>query len=292
MGNPSLPPTDVAPIKNGGFRIVQQPSVSFDDVIINTNPKKTTHRELLDPAVREAFEYATDRSQIDSTVLLGHATPGASIIPPATGSWHDPAVTPLPFDVAKANSLLDAAGFAKGADGIRVADGHPMSYEFLISPDVAGGLRMAQLMTRTYARIGVRLNVKQLDDDALNDAITSGEYTKFDLAMWGWDTTIDPDYMLSAMTCAQYDDNNDSGYCDAGYDQKYAQQQLAVDPNARQRIVYAMQQQVAADRPYIVLHYLDVLEGWSPSWSTVTEGPTGFLSQFSTASLLQVARTG
>jgi hypothetical protein len=52
-----------------------------------------------------------------------------------------------------------------------------------------------------------------------------------------------------------------------------------------------MQRQVADDRPYIVLHYLDVLEGWSRSWTRVTEGPTGFLSQFSASPLIDVAKS-
>jgi hypothetical protein len=53
-----------------------------------------------------------------------------------------------------------------------------------------------------------------------------------------------------------------------------------------------MQEQVANDRPYIVLHYLDVLEGWSRSWSTVPESPTGLLSDSSNSALLAIRKTG
>jgi peptide/nickel transport system substrate-binding protein len=291
MGNPSLPPTDVAPMRKSNLRIHTEPSVSFDDLIINTNSKKTSHTELLDPAVRKAFEYATDRQQIDQRVLLGFATPGASIIPPATGSWHDSAVKPLPYSVAKANQLLDTAGYKKGSDGIRQADGHDMAYDLLVSPDVAGGLRMGQILTQSFAKIGVTIHVRQIDDDALEDAITKNHYRDFDLALWGWDTEYDPSYMLEAMTCAQYGDDNDSGYCNADYDKLFAKQGVATDPAQRKAIVYEMQQKVADDRPYVVLHYLDVLEGWSRSWTQVTEGPTGFLSQFSASPLINIAKS-
>jgi peptide/nickel transport system substrate-binding protein len=292
MGNPSLPPTDVRPIKEDGLRIYTGPSVSFDDLIINTNSKKTSHRELLNPKVREALEYATNRAQINKTVLLGYATSGASIIPPSTGVWHDPAVKPLPYDIAKANQLLDAAGDKRGSGGIRVADGHQMAYTVLVSPDVAGGLRMAQLIAQSYAKVGVKLTVKQIDDDALEDALTQNHYRDFDMAMWGWDTEYDPDYMLDAMTCQQYGDNNDSGYCNKQYDAMYAAQGVATNMAQRLKIVYAMQNKVANDRPYIVLHYLDVLEGWSRAWTTVKEGPTGFLSSFTPQSLLEVRKPG
>jgi peptide/nickel transport system substrate-binding protein len=291
MGNPSLPPTDIAPMQKANLRIHKQPSVSFDDLILNTNAHKTAHRELLNPAVREAFEYASDRALIDKQVLLGYASPGASIIPPATGAWHDNSVRPLPYDIAKANELLDAAGYKRGSGGVRDALGHAMAYDLLVSPDVAGGLRMGQILTQSYAQIGVTLHVRQLDDDALESAITKNHYRDFDLALWGWDTEYDPSYMLEAMTCAQYGNDNDSGYCNAGYDKMFAQQEITTDPSARKALVYRMQTQVADDRPYVVLHYLDVLEGWSRSWAQVTEGPTGFLSQFSASPLLEISKT-
>jgi peptide/nickel transport system substrate-binding protein len=124
-GNPNLPPTDVHPLRAAGIRILARPSIAFNDLIINTNPAKTSHRELLNPLVREAFEYATDRNTIDKIAFLGYAGPGASIIPPATGKWHDPAVKPLPYSLARANALLSQAGYKMGPNGIRIANGHP-----------------------------------------------------------------------------------------------------------------------------------------------------------------------
>ena len=292
MGNPSLPPTDVAPMQKNNMRITKQPSVSYDDLIINTNAHKTAHTELLNPKVREAFEYATDREQIDDRVLLGYGEPGASIVPPATGAWHDNAVKPLPYDVQKANQLLDAAGYAKGGNGVRQADGHEMAYDLLVSPDVAGGLRMGQILTAVVREDrGDASTSGNWTTTPSKTAITKNNYRDFDLALWGWDTEYDPSYILEAMTCAQYGDNNDSGYCNTGYDKLFARQEVETDPAKRQALVYEMQRQVADDRPYIVLHYLDVLEGWSRSWTQVTEGPTGFLSQFSASPLIDVAKT-
>ena len=33
--------------------------------------------------------------------------------------WLNPAVKPLPYDVNKANQMLDALGYKRGSDGIR-----------------------------------------------------------------------------------------------------------------------------------------------------------------------------
>ena len=48
------------------------------------------------------------------------------------------------------------------------------------------------------------------------DAITApnNKYLGFDLAMWDWAALIDPDFMLSVVTCAQYGGWSDTGFCD------------------------------------------------------------------------------
>ncbi|HEX3929224.1 MAG TPA: ABC transporter substrate-binding protein [Nocardioides sp.] len=291
-GTPSIPPTDIRPLRDAHLDIIGRPSLSYSDIIINTNPKKVGHRELLNPAVREALEYATDRASIIKIAYLGYATPGSSIVPPASGKWYDPSVKPLPFDIAKANALLDQAGYARGSDGIRVADGHQMAYTMLISEDNGGeGLRTGQILAADYAKIGIRLTPEQTDDDTLNDALTHDHYRTFDLGMWGWDTLVDPTYILDAMTCSQWYDNSDSGYCKATYDQLYHQQLTQTNVKDRLATVYRMQRMVADDRPYIVTNYVKSMEAWSSRFSDVVEGPDGWFSAFSASPQLAIRLT-
>ena len=281
-GDPNLPATDVRPLRAAGMKIIAPPSVAYNDLIINTNPAKIAHRELLNPLVREAFEYAIDRNTIDRIAFLGYAQPGGSIVPPATGKWYNPAVKPLPFDLAKANELLNRAGYQRGEGGIRVADGHPMAYTVDLSTDNGPpGVRTGQIMTADFAKIGVTLNFQPTSDNPLNSAIYADHYRKFDLAMWGWDTFIDPTYILDVVTCSQWYNNSDSGYCNHRYDRLFANQAAAVNPATRLKIVYQMQQMIFNARPYIVLQYLDALEGWSPKWCHVTVSPDGWMTQLS-----------
>jgi len=293
IGEPGLAPTDVAPLKAAKLHVYTGPSMGFTDLIINTNPHKTTHRELLNPLVREAMEYATDREQIIKTAFLGYAQPGSTIIPPATGAWHDPAARPLPFDIAKANQLLDEAGYAKGPNGIRVADGHPMSYTVDFATDESGpGDRAFQILQNDFRQIGIAITQRNLDSNAAFNALSAPDdkYLTFDLGMWDWNTLIDPDFMLMVMTCSQFGDWSDSGYCNPTYDRLYLQQGTTTDLAARRRIVYEMQDMVQRERPYIVLVYKDWLEAWSPSWAGFVESPEGFLNQLWNTSLLRVHR--
>jgi peptide/nickel transport system substrate-binding protein len=237
--------------------------VFFYDFIINSNPKKPEHRELLDPKVKEAFEYAIDRQQIIQVALGGYGTPGASIVPPATGDWSDPNVKPLPFDIDQANQILDSLGFQRGADGIRVADGHPMEYTVIIPSSQQAVLsRTFQIIQPDFQQIGVKLSQKVLDPTAAFDAIGAPnyKYLDFDLAMWDWIPFPDPSYILSVVMCNQYGSNSDSGYCNPAYDKLWNQQASTVDQDKRRQIVYQMQEILARDRPYVVLNYPDVID--------------------------------
>jgi peptide/nickel transport system substrate-binding protein len=126
-----IPPTSVETLKAAGLEVFEGPALALRDFIINSNPKKPEHRELLDPKLREALEYAVDRNAIVETAWLGYATPGDALIPEGDISegvdWHDPSIEPLPFDLNKANEILDSLGYAKGPDGVRIAGDHPMA---------------------------------------------------------------------------------------------------------------------------------------------------------------------
>jgi peptide/nickel transport system substrate-binding protein len=288
LGNPALPSTAINSLKSR-FNIVNVHATSFHDIIINTTPDMVSHRELTNPKVREAFEYATDRDTINKVAYLGYAQPGSSLVPPASGTWYDPSVQGLPYDVSKANALLDQAGYTMGSDGIRNADGHPMSYTFLISTDNGGeGTRAAQIMATDFKKIGVKLNVQVVNDTTLNNDLYGNHYRNFQLAMWGWDAYIDPNFILSVVTCGQLGAESDSGYCNKKYDALFKKQAATINVAARHKIVYQMQQMIFNARPYIILEYVNVLEAWSKKWCDVHTSPDGFATFFSKDPIEQV----
>jgi peptide/nickel transport system substrate-binding protein len=265
-----VPPTSVADLKKAGFAVRESPGNYFDDFIINSNPQQdASHKELLNPLLRQAFDDAIDRTQIVKTSLLGHGQPGSSIIPPATGHWYNPAVKPAAFSLAKANALLNQAGFKMGSNGIRIADGHPMSYQVIMPADTTGsyGERSFSIIQGDFKKIGVQLNPKNLDNSAAYSAVTADHYRSFELSMWDWQPLIDPDFELSVLTCGSWNVWNDTGYCSKSYDQLYQAQGAAMAPSQRQHLVYQMQQMVATQRPYLVIDYADLIEAHSTHWT-------------------------
>jgi len=290
LGNPALPGTAIPSLQAAGFTIANVHATGFDDIIINSSPQQAaSHRELANPKVREALEYATDRNTIDKVAFLGYAQAGGSIVPPATGPWSDPSIKGLPYSIAQGNAVLDQAGYKRGPGGIRIANGHPMSYTMLVSTDNGGeGTRAAAIMATDYKKIGVNLNVQVVNDPTLNNDLYGNHYKNFELAQWGWDAFIDPNYILSVVTCAQLGNLSDSGYCDPAYDALFKKQAATTNVAARQKIVYQMQQMIFNARPYIIMEYVNVLEAWSKKWCGVLTSPDGFATFFSKNPIEQV----
>jgi peptide/nickel transport system substrate-binding protein len=290
-----IPPTSVDTLKSAGMHVFVGQALSLRDFIINVDPNKSEHRELLNPQVREAMEYAIDRDSIVKTAWLGYASPGTTIVPAgnATGGteWHDSSIQPLPYDLDKANEILDSLGYRTGPDGVRVADGHPMSYQVVFPQDEEGaGDRAFQIIQQGFKQIGIEISQQRLDDNAAWNAMYCGGKCgyDFDLAMWDWFPAADPDFILSVLTCSQYGSWNDSGYCKDAYDALYKQQKSAVDPGQRQQIIFQMQEMAYQDRPYIILTYDQRLDAWSTKWDGFVESTQGIFNNFSTQSLTSV----
>ena len=285
-----LPATSIKTLKKAGFNVSNVPGLDQTDFIINSNPKKKKHRELLNLKVKEAFAHAVDRKQIISVVFLGTATAASSIIPAPTGKWHNPALKPESFNLALANKILDKLGYKKGSDGIRVASGHKMSYDVITPTSVPSASRTFQILQPDFKKIGVQLRQKAMDASAAFDQMSgpNGTYQGFDLSLWDWTALIDPDFMLSVVTCAQWSGWSDSGYCDKKYDRMYSQQQLTPDQNKRRTLVWKMQKYLYDKRPYIWLANDNSVMAVDPKWQGLTNTPQGPFNELSIINLTNV----
>jgi peptide/nickel transport system substrate-binding protein len=239
----------------------------------NANPKKTTHRELLDPVVKNAMAHAVNRDKIIETVYNGRAAPAASILTPIAGDYLDPTIEPEAYDLALANQLLDDAGYTKGADGIRTTPaGDRMSYEVILPTDIEGQQRKFEIIQEDWKAIGIETVGKPMDGSAAWDAMMApdGKYLEFDLHMWSWLGYIDPDFMLMTVMCDQYGNWSDTGYCNPEYDALYAQQAAEMDPAKRVAIVHEMQQILYRDHPYIFIAQSEFIRAYKGGWTGIT----------------------
>jgi peptide/nickel transport system substrate-binding protein len=267
---------------HSGITLTVQPGDEVTNLGFNSNPKKTKNRELLNPTVKEAFEYATPRQQIIDVVFRGYAKPWANIISAwsAPSGWVNPAVKPLPYDTAKANQILDSLGYARGPGGIRVVPAtagayaqpaHKMSYGVIVPNDLDyNGDRQFQILAAAYSHIGVKLTeISGGDGSQAYVTITApkGQYLSADMYTWYWHPYIDPDFNLSTVTRDQWNNNSDTGFDDPLYDRWYRQQGRTVDFKQRQALVWKMEAYLAEKRPYIQLVDTNALSAHTNSWT-------------------------
>jgi peptide/nickel transport system substrate-binding protein len=285
-----VPATGIKTLKSAGFNVSDVPGLDQTDFIINSAAGKKNHRELLNPKLREAFDHAIDRKQIIDVVFLGTAKPAYTIIPTPTGNWSNPNLKPATFDLAQANQILDSLGYKKGSDGIRVADGHKMSYEVITPTSVPSANRTFQIMQPDFRKIGVELKQKALDATAAFAEMSApdNKYLNFDLALWDWTALIDPDFMLSVVTCGQLGGWSDTGYCNKSYDAMYSKQQLTPDQNARKQQVWEMQKYLYDRRPYIWLANDDSVAAVDPKWEGFENTPQGPFNELNIITLTTV----
>lgn len=120
----------------------------------------TPHPCLTDPAVREALALAIDRRAIASRLFGRSGTATANVLTTPSPLASD---RPQPeYDVDRANQLLDAAGFPRGADGVRIMpNGQPLRLVF--SSTVSQQRQKAQAIVKDgWQRIGVETEIRAI----------------------------------------------------------------------------------------------------------------------------------
>jgi peptide/nickel transport system substrate-binding protein len=196
---------------------------------------------LKDPAVRQALSYALDVKTLIDKVKGGLAEPAYSIVPPVFSDWtyQPPADKKRDYDPAKANALLDQAGYAKGPDGIRLdKSGQPINLRLLVNSDRSQDAQIAEYVKEWFKAIGIGLTPESKSSNQSNDDQNAGN---FDLAFSGYSASPDPDYNLAQQTCKVVGTElSDSNFCDPQYDALYAQQQAELDKGKRQQLVRQM----------------------------------------------------
>jgi peptide/nickel transport system substrate-binding protein len=244
------------------IEVLVLPSLFIDELIINSHENGTQPASLGDTQVRLAMEYAFDRQQIINVGYLGYGVPATTVLPPSMGDFHNGDIQPIPFDPAEGNRILDAAGYLDSdGDGVREdSEGNPLEYRLYASddPDYA---RVLEVISDGFAEIGISATPTLMDEDSL---IALYPAFDFDLIYWGWGLDPDPDFAMFIFTCDQREEGgwNDSGYCDPTFEEKYQQQAVTVDKDARRQILWDMQAQLFNERPYLVSTYYDNLQAY------------------------------
>jgi len=120
---------------------------------------KTKHPVLSDPAVRQALNVLVDRGSVQEEIYgrTGVATANFINAPSRFVSKN----TKWEFSIDKANQILDAAGWKRGADGVRAKDGKKLKFVYQTSIN-APRQKTQQIVKQACAKAGIDLELKSI----------------------------------------------------------------------------------------------------------------------------------
>lgn len=130
--------------------------------------------QFADVRVRRALSLAIDREGLAAAILRHPASSATQLLPPVLSGWHDPDLPPLRRDPAAARRLLDEAGWAPGADGIRARDGQRLAATMMVPSNRPEIPVMAQAIQAQWRAVGAEITVRPGPSGALPGAIRDG----------------------------------------------------------------------------------------------------------------------
>ncbi|MFJ9249146.1 ABC transporter substrate-binding protein [Streptomyces sp. NPDC101776] len=175
-----------AALKGGQVTLARRanPGAVFNLGLNNSRPV------LKDVKVRQAIQYAVNRQEIADTVFPTGTQPATSILARTTPDYANLG-SDLAFDAAKAKSLLDAAGWKTGSDGIREKDGAKLNLTVKWFANSATNQPALELIQQQLKAVGIGVVLKELQISQVATVQQSGDFD----ALWGNLTRADPDIL-------------------------------------------------------------------------------------------------
>ncbi|HEY5096372.1 MAG TPA: peptide ABC transporter substrate-binding protein [Candidatus Eremiobacteraceae bacterium] len=179
-----------------GIRVIEAPAFTLYHIEFNL-----LRAPYDDISVRTALALALDRHAIAMKAFDGYAIPADSVIPPF--SWgYDPNNGAPRYDPAAAGKLLDADGWVRGPDGVRVKNGARLDPAVMVATESAAGLSGAQQVQAYWRALGVDATVKPQPLNVLLGPGGPAETGNFDVyyASNGFDVDPSRDMILSKLS--------------------------------------------------------------------------------------------
>jgi peptide/nickel transport system substrate-binding protein len=229
--------------KDSRLKVATITSLAYEDIATNVNNGERSKTPIgQDKRLREALDLSIDRVALNQVVFNGEFAPGNQWEPP-NSPWYVKSMPIAPRDVAKAKTLLAAAGVP-----------HP-SVTLLVE-NTPEQQRAAQVIQAMAGEAGFDIKIQATELASQLAAEVKGD---FQIVMGNWSGRTDPDGNLyNFVGCKAPPAFNIAHYCNPEVDAELDAARTAGDPEERMAHYDKIAAQLLADRPLIYL--------WHPQW--------------------------
>lgn len=227
-----------------------------------------------DVKVRKALGYAFNHEEMLKTHLYGLYEPSAGIFHPAGWMAPKPMPEPYHYDIAKAEKLLDEAGW-KDSDGDGVRDkeinGKSVPFEFtIVCSTVPQRIAICNLLRTNLEEIGITCNVRPLEATVLSDALMTHKYQA---NFGGWGTGADPSTIKNIWETNE--GRNFNHYSNKEVDRLLKEAEMEFDPAKQAKLYGEIHNLIYEDQPCTFLYYQSAMYGFNKRLRGYRMSPRG-----------------
>ncbi len=175
--------SDVERLRSAGNLVFETKGYEYSNNVVSVNFNLDNPHFTKLP-VRQAIAHALNMPVICRTIYYGNYTPCASPIAPFLGEYHDPSPSPYQFNLARAEQLLEEAGYPRGAGRVR------LRIMLEANPTVEEPRRVTDFIRAALSRIGVAAEIRTADFGSYAKRVYTDR--EFDLTTSNMSNLFDP----------------------------------------------------------------------------------------------------
>jgi peptide/nickel transport system substrate-binding protein len=234
------------------------------------------HEQLKDKRVRQAMMHALDRKFIAENIWFGYGKPATGPIASSSPFYTTEGVPQYPHDVARANKILDDAGYKRGAGNMRFK----VSLTFPpVQPEIP---RTAEYIKQALGRVGIDVELRNID------------LATFIRQVYNWEFDLTQNYLyllpdpilgvqrlyISGNIKKGTPFANAAGYENKDVDAAFAAAQTENDTAKRKDLFARIQRQIAEDMPAFNLLEMSFVTLYNTKLTNHTLGADGPYGNF------------
>ena len=230
--------------------------VKYDQLQTTYLGMNTAKPPVDDVNVRMAINYALNRDEIVKGANFGLGTAATTMLAPKTPYfWQGSQDIAPKFDLDKAKSLLDQAGWTAGSDGIREKNGTKLTLPLWVINDSTTVLQ-AQIIEQQLSKAGIKVDTKQYEQTAWFAAARSGDQVGYIIGVFYSNADVLYFYFYSKQQPAP----NRFSYSNADVDKWLLDSRSNTDKNQVTQDYQNIQKQLIEDAPAApLIHSLGTL---------------------------------